>query len=68
MSKQNTITALDEVRNILTDLLKTEGNNRFMRARLIVSLKMIDAMISMRNTGKYASNSIKKSLHGQKTR
>lgn len=57
--EQKTDSTLIEVRDMLRELLENEAKDKFMRARLIISLSMINAMISARDSIKAAHSRIK---------
>lgn len=59
MQQKDTDTALNEAHAILTELMATEGHDKFMHLRLAVSLKMINAMIKARDAGRAACRDIK---------
>ncbi len=59
MSKQNPDTILNEVRDILSDLLNDTTDDKYMRARLALSLKLIDTAIAANNAGKNVCDRIK---------
>lgn len=57
--EQKTDSTLLYVRDMLRELLEDEGHDRFMRARLVISLSMINAMIAAHNNIKAAHSRIK---------
>lgn len=68
MTKQNTNSSLIQVRDMLRELMKTEGSDKFMRARLTVSLAMVNAMIAAHNAGKAVQNNIRAKRRRTKSR